>query len=91
MQGSLKRQKLLTTRKMIEIKIVVGTFSLFSAGSQADFPSFLPFFIMIKDTMLNAKDRDGQYGCLVPIIMLCTANILMRVDNGQTQWSGQRG
>lgn len=35
-----ERQKLLTPRKMIEIK-VAGTFSLFSAGSRADFSDLL--------------------------------------------------
>lgn len=35
-----ERQKLLTARKIIEIKVVAGTFSLFSAASWADI-SFL--------------------------------------------------
>lgn len=89
-----ERQKPLTARKIVEIKVVAGTFSLFSAASWADF--CLSFFlVMINNTIQNAREclRTEVFNVDVWCMsfMLHIDNMLQRVNNDQTQWSGQIG
>ena len=52
-----ERQKPLTARKIVEIKVVAGTFSLFSAASWAD------FFLSLADMDFSLKMRSRK-ACL---------------------------